>query len=204
MFYLSALQTIDLRKEFDDLKKKSLNKDTVEFALRDVKEYAARSNDVNVDTLQIKLMHLDEVGRRTQQDDRELYSKVLERFIFHKTFKKVGLLVSTLLSTSTDARLYDKEHKFLKLYGGDKAKEDAEKPKKSEVDHSSKIDWQMMHMQLLQQYSHHGFLCLRLPRFDHPPMFRRTPQARPRFHAYTGCHYCGELSHFKVDCPKLK
>ena len=203
MFCLPALQTTDLRKEFDDLKK-WLNKDTVEFALRDVKEYATRSNDVNVDTLQMKLMHLDEVGRRTQHDDRELYSKVLERFIFHKTLKKVGLLVSTLLSTSTDARLYDKEHKFLKLHGGDKEKEDAEKPKKSEVDHSSKIDWQMMYMQLLQQYSQPRFPVPSPPPFRPPPMFRRTPQARLRFHAYTGCHYCGELSYFKVDRPKLK
>ena len=63
-----CLQTPDLRKEFSELKK-SLDKDYVTFPLRDVKEYAARSNDVNVDTLQMKLMHLDETGRRTQHED---------------------------------------------------------------------------------------------------------------------------------------
>ena len=91
----------------------------------------------------MKLIHLDEVGRHTHH--RELYSKVLERVIFHKPLKKVGLLVSTLLSTSLDERLYDQEHKFIKLHGGEK--EDAE------GDHSSKMCWQMMYMQLLQQYS---------------------------------------------------
>ena len=33
-------------------------------ALREVKEYAARANEINVDTFQMKLMHLDEMGRR--------------------------------------------------------------------------------------------------------------------------------------------
>ena len=32
--------------------------------LHEVKEYAARANEINVDTLQMKLMHLDEMGRR--------------------------------------------------------------------------------------------------------------------------------------------
>ena len=60
----------------------------MESAFRDVKECAARSNDVNVDTLLMKLMHFDEVGRRTQHDDRELYSKVLERLSFTSHLRK--------------------------------------------------------------------------------------------------------------------
>ena len=44
----------------------------MEFALRDVKEYAARSHDLNVDSLQLKLMHLEDLGRRTMHEDREL------------------------------------------------------------------------------------------------------------------------------------
>ena len=38
------------QKEIDDLRK-SLSTDSVEQALRGVKEYAARSSDVNVDTI---------------------------------------------------------------------------------------------------------------------------------------------------------
>ena len=47
--------------EIENLKK-GINVDVVAQALRDVKEYAARSSEVNVDTLQLKLMHLDEVA----------------------------------------------------------------------------------------------------------------------------------------------
>ena len=43
-------QTAELKKEIDDLRK-SLSTDSVEQALRGVKEYAARSSDVHVDTL---------------------------------------------------------------------------------------------------------------------------------------------------------
>ena len=44
--------------EIENLKK-GINVDVVAQALRDVKEYAARSSEVNVDTMQLKLMHLD-------------------------------------------------------------------------------------------------------------------------------------------------
>ena len=53
--------------------KKSLSVDTVANALRDVKEYAARASEINIDTLQMKLMHLDEMGRRYDHVDKELY-----------------------------------------------------------------------------------------------------------------------------------
>ena len=43
--------------------KKGINVDVVAQALRDVKEYVARSSEVNVDTMQLKLMHLDEGER---------------------------------------------------------------------------------------------------------------------------------------------
>lgn len=197
----SFLQNSDLRKEFEELKK-SLNKDTVAFALRDVREYAARSHDINVDTLQLKLMHLDEVSRRSQHEDKDLFSRVLERFLCHKSHPQVGLLVSTLLSSSTDARLFDKEHKFLKLHGEDKKKAEAEKSKKTSSEDNSGVDWHMMYMQLLQ---------FGQPRFPMPfpqmrpfQMPRRPGPARPRLQNYTGCHVCGDMSHFKVDCPKLK
>ena len=203
------MQTPDLRKEFSELKK-SLDKDSVAFALRDVKEYAARSNDVNVDTLQMKLMHLDETGRRTQHEDKGLFSKVLERFQFHKKRDDVGDLVANLLSSPSDARLYDKEHKFLKLHRKDQKSEDkkpgdAEKHATPAVD-NTKVDWQMLYMQL------YNTVQLGQPRFSPPsplpfrpfPAPRRQPQGRPRPSVYTGCHYCGDLSHYRIDCPKLK
>ena len=41
-----------------------MNVETNGQALRDVKEYASQSSDLNIDSLQLKLMHLDEVARR--------------------------------------------------------------------------------------------------------------------------------------------
>ncbi|CAC5380820.1 MTH [Mytilus coruscus] len=54
--------------------KNSLNVDVVSQALREVKEYAARSSEINVDSMHLKLMHLDEVARRVNDSKRELYS----------------------------------------------------------------------------------------------------------------------------------
>ncbi|CAG2191969.1 unnamed protein product [Mytilus edulis] len=60
---LKHYTTTQLKAEIE-LLKKGINVDVIEQALREVKEYAARSREINVDTLQLKLMHLDEVARR--------------------------------------------------------------------------------------------------------------------------------------------
>ena len=117
-----------MRKEFEELRK-SLSKDTLDFALRDVKEYADRSHDLNVNLLQLKLMHPEDLGRCTLHEDRELYSKVLERFQACKDHPEVGSLILTLLSSSTDTLVLNKEHKFLKLHGKDKKNLEQEKCK---------------------------------------------------------------------------
>ena len=77
-----AFQTSELKKELDELRK-YLSTDSVSHALREVKEYAARSSEVNVDTIQLKLMHLDEMARRTTHDERELYALTLQRSAFY-------------------------------------------------------------------------------------------------------------------------
>ena len=177
----------------------------MEFALRDVKEYAARSHDLNVDSLQLKLIHLEDLGRCTMHEDRELYSKVLERFQVRKDHPKVGSLILTLLSSSTDALVFNKEHKFLKLHGKDRQNPAQDKGKKSGAEDSSGVDWQMMYVQAMQM------LQFAQPRFPmtapqpRPPLAnRRLGPVRPRLQNYMGCHNCGDMSHFRVDCPKLK
>ena len=87
----------------DKESKKTLSKDTVDFVLRDVKEYAASSHDLNVYSLQLKLMHLEDLGPATLHEDRKLYLKVLERFQVRKNHPEVGSIILTLLSSSTDA-----------------------------------------------------------------------------------------------------
>ena len=174
------------------------------FALRDVKEYAGRTHDVNVDTLQLKLMHLDDLGRRTQHDDKDLFSKVLERFMVRKKHPEVGSLVSSLLSSNVDARVFDKEHKFLKLHGGEKKNSEVGSSRKSGSEDNGGVDWQMMYMQLLQYGQPR--LPMPMPMLPcRPPQPQRRPgQAKRMPQNYTGCHICGDMSHFKVDCPRLK
>ena len=174
------LQTVELKRELEELKK-SFNVDSVANALREVKEYAARSKDLNIDTLQMKLMHLDEIGRRTQHADRELFSIVLQRFLCHKSHAGIGFLVSSLLASSTEARLLEKEHKFLKLHGKDKKSEDNEKSKKQE--NEPRPDMQMLYWPNMYPPAF-GF-----PRFGPPSPYvpfrpavnvRRNGAARPR------------------------
>jgi hypothetical protein len=58
----------DLKQQIKDMRK-SLSVDSVARALRDVKEYAVRTNEINTDTLHMKLMHLDEMGRKCDYAD---------------------------------------------------------------------------------------------------------------------------------------
>ena len=56
--------------------RKSLSVDSVAHALRDVKEYVGRANEINIDTLQMILMHLDEMGRKC--DYADCYTQYLD------------------------------------------------------------------------------------------------------------------------------
>ena len=82
-------------------------------ALREVKEYAARTNEINVDTLHMKLMHLIEMGKRIDHGDKELYSMVLQRFLYNKDRPRISHLVTSLLCSPTEAKLYEKEKQIL-------------------------------------------------------------------------------------------
>ena len=93
-------QHLDFKEQIEELRS-LMNTDSVAHPLRDVKEYAARSSELHVDTLQIKLMHLD-MGRRTNHDDKDLFSSVLQMFLCHKTNPKIGFLVTSLLCTPAE------------------------------------------------------------------------------------------------------
>lgn len=198
------LQTVQLQKELDELRKE-VSGDTVERALREVKEYASRSNDLNIDTLQMKLMHLDEVARRIQHPERELYSLVLLRFLNHKDKRNIGFLITSLLSTQAESRIFEKEQKFLKLYATETAppqpqKEAVTKPSPKA---DSEDNYAMMYnfMQMVNSFRHPA-PAPRLPNF---PVPRRGgfagPRPRPPYQ-YSGCYKCGDMSHLRIDCPK--
>ena len=102
---------VELRKEIDEMKK-SMNIDAVFSVLHEVKEYSTRTSEFNVDTLQLKLMHLDEIARRNQHPDRDLYSSALERFLCHKKHPKIGFLISSILSNPSETKILKKEQKF--------------------------------------------------------------------------------------------
>ena len=114
MFLL--FQNSYLKQQIQELKN-SMSVDNVANVLCEVKEYAARANEINVDTLQMKLMHLAEMGRRFDHGDKELYSMVLQRFLCNKDQPRIGHLVTSPLCSPAEAKVYEKEQKFLKLHG---------------------------------------------------------------------------------------
>ena len=204
-YYGYCFQTSELKKELDELRK-ILSTDSVSQALREVKEYAARSSEVNVDTLQLKLMHLDEIARRTSHDERELYALTLQRFLCHKQHPKIGFLVTSLLSSPAETKLFEKEQKFLKIHGKPETKGSAKKFTTDEKEKKSTSDLE----QPYPSYFMPPFFnpMMPLPRTQLPPFQRPlTPSRRgagrngPRA-GYSGCFKCGDLSHFSYMCNK--
>lgn len=98
------MQNADPKKEIVELKK-LLNKDSVEQALREDKAYAARASEIYVDTLQLKLVHLDEVARRAGHDSSELNALTLQRFLLHKQNPRIGFLTTSLLSSPAEKKV---------------------------------------------------------------------------------------------------
>lgn len=179
-----------------------MHSDSVAQALREVKEYAARVSDINTDTLQMKLMHLDEVARRTQHNDRDLYAMVLQRFLCYKSHPSIGFLVSSLLSSPAEARILEKEQKFLKIHGQDSSKKASTKS----PDEKDKSD-QTALIQTMQNF----MANMGIPRFPTPPPPRFggpyppfPVRPRQRSTRPTRCFLCGDASHYRSDCPLLK
>lgn len=183
-----------------------MNTDSVDIALSDVKEYASRASEINVDTLQIKLMHLDEAARRAGHTNRELYSLALQRFLCHKQHPKIGFLITSLLSSPAEAKLFEKEQKFLKLHGKEQVKDN----NVSENDDDKKpnaIDFQnagyFMSTPPAPAFAYY-------PRFALPPPARQVARYRRGFGGgrarpwlgNEGCFKCGDPSHFQINCPR--
>ena len=190
--------------------RKSLSVDSDAHALRDVKEYAARANEINTDTLQMKLMYLDEMGSKFDYADKELYSLVLQRFLCNKSQPRIGHLVTSLLCSPGEARVYEKEQKFLKLHGkpegqitNDSSQEKMNNPNLTD-NTKQPLDQFAMMLQFMNNFMPPPLL--RYPRPSRPfvPTQRRgvnNIHSRPG-QSYSGCHICGDLSHFQVDCPR--
>lgn len=211
-FWRMFLQTSDLVKQIEELKK-SLNKDSVEQALREVKEYAARSSELNVDSLQIKLMHLDEVARRASHESRELYALTLQRFLCHKNNPNIGFLITSLLSSPAESKLFEKEQKFLKLHGkgSQSLKSDSKQDKEKEKEKKNTSDQEK---QSANSFTPHFFPGM-MPfpsRWGYPPFPRyqgaprrgvnRTPHRFMNTGATSGCWKCGDPTHFQASCDK--
>ena len=169
-----------------------------------MKQYSARANEINPDTLQIKLMHLDETARSSNHPDRELYASVLNRFLCNKKHPKIGFLITSLLSTAAEAKLFEKEQKFLKIYG-----KHGEESTKNVADSRNAEDGDGKHYEQWANMMHFMQSFMRMPQ---PTPGVRMPfnlrrggfnNVRPRLSpSYTGCHKCGDFTHLKADCPK--
>ena len=68
-----------------------------------------RVSEINVDMVQLKLMHLEEVASWANHDNRELYALTLQCFLCHKQNPKVGFLITSLLSSAEETKLFEKE-----------------------------------------------------------------------------------------------
>lgn len=89
--------------------------DEVADAERQAKEEAGKPQAVfQPDTLQQRLIRLDEAARRVNHPNTERYNLVLQRFTHNRSAPEVGQLVLTLLSTKEESALLEKERKFLK------------------------------------------------------------------------------------------
>ena len=186
--------------------------DNVANALREVKEYAARANEINVDTLQMKLMHLDEMGRRFDHGDKELYSMVLQRVLCNKDQPRIGHLVTSLLCSPAETKVYEQEQTFLKLHGNKGIDtEPSNSNVATKIENTQKITPSFDQFATMLQFMQHFVSSHQQPmRFSRPPrpsflQQRRgfTPNVRPRPGPnYSGCHLCGDVSHFQVDCPR--
>ena len=178
-----------MKKEIEELKK-DLNVDSVAQALREVREYAAMAVDLNIDTLQIKLIHLDEVGRRTRHDDRELFSVVLQTFLCHKSRKNIGFLVTSLLSTPAESKIYEKEQNLLKLHGNENVSQADNTMAKTTTAKPSESENFSNMMQFMQMFNNAAFMPPSptiMANFS--PRRGGYPVPRPRApYSYSGCY----------------
>ncbi|CAC5425655.1 unnamed protein product [Mytilus coruscus] len=152
--------------------------------------------------MQLKLMHLDEVARRVNDSNRELYSMVLQRFLCHKNHEKIGFLVTSLLSSPAETKIFEKEQKFLKVHGCNKEKVSDESPKNASNQKSENDLQQFVSMMQVAQ----SFFQPALPAQSPPPVknvnYRRLAATRKIPQNYSGCFKCGDVSHFRADCPR--
>jgi len=188
--------------EIENLKK-GLNVDVVAQALREVKEYAARSSEINVDTMQLKLMHLDEVARRVNDSNRELYSMVLQRFLCHKNHDKIGFLVTSLLSSPAETKIFEKEQTFLKVHGSDKEKV-SDESQQNALHQKSENDQMQQFVNMLQvaQSFFQPAYSVQSPQPVKNVNVRKLTATRKIPQNYSGCFKCGDVTHFRVDCPR--
>jgi hypothetical protein len=109
------------------------------------------------------------VARRVNHSDKELFSLVLQRFLCHKNHENIDFLVTSLLSSTAETKLFEKEQKFLKLHGTEKQKKPDQNPhseQKSHVENESNFQQLVSMMQVM----HSMFTP---PRFA-PPRFPAT------------------------------
>ena len=182
--------------------------DNVANVLHEVKEYAARANEINVDTFQMKLMHLDEMGRRFDHGDKELYSMVLQRFLCNKDQPRIGHLVTSLLCSPAEAKVYEKEKKILKLHGN---KGIDTKPSNSnmatKIERSPSFDQFATMLQFMQNFASSHQQPMRFSRPPIPSFLQQrrgvTPNVRPRPGPNLQILYNSPLSPFPWEFHKF-
>ena len=72
-----------MKAELEELRKRveehdrEMDRDSVQGALREVKEYTGRARDVSLDVLQMKIMRLEEAARKANHPEKKNFGLVM-------------------------------------------------------------------------------------------------------------------------------
>ncbi|VDI15973.1 Hypothetical predicted protein [Mytilus galloprovincialis] len=127
---------------------------------------------------------------------------VLQRFLSHKNHEKIGFLVTFLLSSPAETKIYEKEQKFLKVHGCIKEKVSDESPKNVSNQKSENDLQQFVSVMQVAQSLFQPALQTQSPPTVKNVNYRRPAAPRKIPQIFYGCFKCGDVSHFRVDCQR--
>ena len=188
----------------------------VERARREVKEEATKGEKADMEVLNAKLLHLENVARKSDHKDKDKFTIVLSRFVAHKGKPSFAAsLMLTLLSTKEEATIYEKEQKMIKRFGEGALPSSSSKTTTSDANPPQASPaypvqtWPMnsagMPLVLPQMVpfwqSNMGVPLPPMPSAANPirsprPRLNTTPYANKAV-----CFRCRKPGHFSRDCP---